>query len=448
MIFALKKLVPLFFAMDHQNYARWVPIFIRDLENLPPDVQAQFETGNWTIRISNHRFSSMPIDQAHEQLNKRVKGVGGVIGLTESPFMLEKWAMTGPEIARVLSEFSGDSDDPEILPHHNEGFSSQKRFKEHVVDLLEVILANINPFDEHSQQLVTLDNKVCESPAASASVRTIDSLGKEQYTTYRKNVLDSNVTALSAPIKRNNLLLFHEVKIRKVSSVKLKVQHFKNQTDLFGKAFLMADSRGGPEVLKTFFQHESSQYPPSLSSEEAIYSNTKSDLLTCILETSSEDDSSGFEPIAPKVYDFIVLDGGALIHSITGSSQKGTNFDAFYERVFFPRVLHDMNRTKRLDIVWDRYSQFSIKESAREKRGKSTRKRVDGSAKVPGEWHDFLLNPDNKNELFRFLSNMLSSEKLLKTRLSMLLKMSKFLISEIARDLWTIPTTKKLIHVF
>ena len=244
MIFALKKLVPLFFAMDHQNYARWVPIFIRDLENLPPDVQAQFETGNWTIRISNHRFSSMPIDQAHEQLNKRVKGVGGVIGLTESPFMLEKWAMTGPEIACVLSEFSGDSDDPEILPHHNEGFSSQKRFKEHVVDLLEVILANINPFDEHSQQLVTLDNKVCESPAASASVRTIDSLGKEQYTTYRKNVLDSNVTALSAPIKRNNLLLFHEVKIRKVSSVKLKVQHFKNQTDLFGKAFLMADSRG------------------------------------------------------------------------------------------------------------------------------------------------------------------------------------------------------------
>ena len=79
-----------------------------------------------------------------------------------------------------------------------------------------------------------------------------------------------------------------------------------------------------------------------------------------------------------------------MIHSITGSSQKGTNFDAFYERVFFPRVLHDMNRTKRLDIVWDRYSQFSIKESAREKRGKSTRKRVDGSAKVPGEWHDFL----------------------------------------------------------
>ena len=75
--------------------------------------------------------------------------------------------------------------------------------------------------------------------------------------------------------------------------------------------------------MRTFFQHESSQCPPSLSSEEAIYSNTKSDLLTCILETSSEDDSSGFEPIVPKVYDFIVLDGGALIHSITGSSQKG-----------------------------------------------------------------------------------------------------------------------------
>jgi hypothetical protein len=30
---------------------------------------------------------SLPIDHAHEQANKRVKGVGGIIGLTENPIL-------------------------------------------------------------------------------------------------------------------------------------------------------------------------------------------------------------------------------------------------------------------------------------------------------------------------------------------------------------------------
>ena len=31
MVTTLQKLVPLFFSLDHQNYARWIPIFIQDL---------------------------------------------------------------------------------------------------------------------------------------------------------------------------------------------------------------------------------------------------------------------------------------------------------------------------------------------------------------------------------------------------------------------------------
>lgn len=42
MVTTLWKLVPLFFALDHQNYARWIPIFIRDLEVLPDSIQVEF----------------------------------------------------------------------------------------------------------------------------------------------------------------------------------------------------------------------------------------------------------------------------------------------------------------------------------------------------------------------------------------------------------------------
>ncbi len=48
-----------------------------------------------------------------------MKGVGGVIGITENPEMLERWVATGPEISRVLQQFTDVHDDGgQELPHH------------------------------------------------------------------------------------------------------------------------------------------------------------------------------------------------------------------------------------------------------------------------------------------------------------------------------------------
>ena len=82
MVTVLHKFGPLFLSLDHQIFARWIPIFIRDLEGLPDNIQGGFKTRHGTITRSNRRFSSLPISQAHEQANERVKGVRGNIGLT------------------------------------------------------------------------------------------------------------------------------------------------------------------------------------------------------------------------------------------------------------------------------------------------------------------------------------------------------------------------------
>ena len=246
MVATLRKLVPLFFALNHQNYARWVSVLIRDLESLPAAIQEEFEAGHFTITRSNHRFSSIPIDQAHEQANKRVKGVGGVIGLTENPAMLERWVVTGPEISRVVEQFTDVDDDyDQELPHHEEGGASQQRFRHHVRDPLDVLLCRGNPFEENSADLVTLDNKVCIDESAAASVRILESTGQDQYDNFRKDVLESNNTLLTAPIQKNKLLLFHEQKTQKKTALKRKVQHFKQHAELYGQAFIVLDSRGG-----------------------------------------------------------------------------------------------------------------------------------------------------------------------------------------------------------
>ena len=60
---------------------------------------------SWVVQKTNHRFSTIPLDYAHEQENGKFKGKGGIIGLTQEPQALKKWIISAPEKARVLPEF-------------------------------------------------------------------------------------------------------------------------------------------------------------------------------------------------------------------------------------------------------------------------------------------------------------------------------------------------------
>ncbi|XP_029931656.1 piggyBac transposable element-derived protein 4-like [Myripristis murdjan] len=104
---ALTKLVPWFFALDHTNYARWIPVHLRNmitLKDTHPDALSQFLKGNFVVKKTTHSFSAIAIDQAHKQNNASVKGDGGAMGLTENHAALQCWMVSGSEMARVVGE--------------------------------------------------------------------------------------------------------------------------------------------------------------------------------------------------------------------------------------------------------------------------------------------------------------------------------------------------------
>ena len=122
-------MVPWFFALDHHNYARWASVHIRDLENLPPDVFDEFQRGRWVVSKTGRRFSAMPIDQAHEQNNAKIEGLGGAVGLTEQPSAFQKWMLAGPEQVRLMDEFEGTQRiSLQEMPHHEESVRATKGF--------------------------------------------------------------------------------------------------------------------------------------------------------------------------------------------------------------------------------------------------------------------------------------------------------------------------------
>ena len=105
---ALCKMLQCFFAMNHPNYARWLPVHLRDiqaLEQTAPGIADAFKEGLFTVNKTSRKFSAIALDQAHEQNNAVVKGEGGAVGLTDNPEVLRRWMLSGPETARLVNEF-------------------------------------------------------------------------------------------------------------------------------------------------------------------------------------------------------------------------------------------------------------------------------------------------------------------------------------------------------
>ncbi len=66
----------------------------------------------------------------------------------------------------------------------------------------------------------------------------------------------------------------------------------------------------------------------------------------------------------------------------------------------------------RIDVVFDRYSEESIKTSTRTRRKKGApiwRVIISGDIPLPHDWSGFLSNSDNKADLAHFLSNEISN---------------------------------------
>ena len=75
------------------------------LRQVLPSVHEQFEHGNFVVQKSACIFSTMALDQAHEQMNEHIKGDGAVLGITDNLATMTRWTTAGPETAEIINEF-------------------------------------------------------------------------------------------------------------------------------------------------------------------------------------------------------------------------------------------------------------------------------------------------------------------------------------------------------
>ena len=125
----------------------------------------------------------------------------------------------------------------------------------------------------------------------------------------------------------------------------------------------------------------------------------KSEILKCL-----ECDKDVTE--SPDV-DAKIIDGAAIINMLRPST--GKTFQDYANNTFIRFIAHLLKNVKRLDLVWDRYFDDSLKICTRDKRGAGVRRKVSGNGVLPNNWQTFLRCSENKSELFPFLSKLLVS---------------------------------------
>ncbi|KAF3854292.1 hypothetical protein F7725_022347 [Dissostichus mawsoni] len=106
-----------------------------------------------------------------------------------------------------------------------------------------------------------------------------------------------------------------------------------------------------------------------------------------------------------------IIDGMALVRAM-GKPHNASTFGE-YADVFTQRVASNLHgNVTRVDIVFDRYQQNSIKSGTRTKRSTTQRKVrtiVSRDVKLPANWNSFIEMDENKANLTHFLSTELEN---------------------------------------
>ena len=403
----LEELLPWVFALDHTNYARWLPVFIEDLKRLPlqKELFIEFCKGHFCINKTGRLFSAIGEDHAHEQNNKIIKTDGGAIGILDNKDALLEWATCGPQIAQMLFDVYGaeeDDSEEEYCYHHEDTNSFERKFREDRVKLIDAFEGLGNPFSDSENELVNIYSKQVLGDAAVQSIRNAESIGQRQSSEFVEERLVKREQSLYENIKRNNLLLFNPKATGKTLRAKKDLKLAKEDCRLFSSLYIACQTRAGD--LDNFFAHENHSFPISLSEYGKLRKCSKSDFIECLTPISDP----SYNP--PNV-DAMIIDGAGLVNMNRPESTCKT-FGEYCEKQLVSKIQSLAANVDRLDIVFDVYRIPSLKQETREGRGVggvriSVRRETPLPHKLFGK---FLRVNENKTELFELIANTVVSQ--------------------------------------
>ena len=111
-----------------------------------------------------------------------------------------------------------------------------------------------NPIKETSQDLLVIDSKDVVGDSVITTVRNIEKIGKQLYSTFDESRLRNKTESLFSPLKWNKLPLFSSPQTPSKSDDKQQITSLKKTCALFSRLYVSCQVRDGN--IKEFFRHE------------------------------------------------------------------------------------------------------------------------------------------------------------------------------------------------
>ena len=410
-ICAFKQMLPYFHIYDHTNYAKWGIIYIAEMNRLPDEVLEEFRKGNFVVKISKSKYNQVDPDQSQEWLNGTGKRGGGIVGITKNVSALSRWALSfnlRSQIAADTKELYGLNFDDTMV--HKETTKSRRKKDSEDEDKVKQVLETFGLFARDQMQGETLQNIATKDQATQEITQSLLNAREKGQTRVEEFVNERLIPVegdrfskqFRDPLHKNKALTFSNLyDIPRRSDQKGKT--LKADRSVLQR-LLIAYEAGRKVDLESILQHELLPVPISIAEmDKSLRAGTKSILLdeltkniVCPATIMIPGDAT------------IIIDGQALLVSL-GKPQNATTFGDLAQ-IFIQSIYKSGAMYTRIDVLFDRYEQLSIKSGTRSRRQKGTpirRKIETPDVPLPQDWDGFLSNVENKADLARFLSEEL-----------------------------------------
>lgn len=397
--FCLLRISSLMFAMNHQNYSRWIIKYYSNLVNIDtthPGLSPLLENGGISIKRTKKNFSRTSVDLTLEQtINADAANkLKGISNITNSISARKRWALSH-SIRTTLTS------------HMLEALNINKRedvtnaSRPHVVKkdnvALKILLAeienNINPFncEINKECLFNISTGKSASDKTKEFLLNIVSIGD----TRRNNFITDCATDKSRfekSIRKQEVSTFaseNKIKIKK-SNGKMEVVRFDR--DLTGR--ILALSLENKIDLMSVLSFPLTPVPLSLGHIDGSLNKTDKSSLFKLLEKEVTS-----QP--PDQIHCTIIDGFFLLHLIGETPQT---FGKLAVHIL-KKVCHHPGNT--IHLVFDKFISPSIKDIERDKRAslyeRNTEFCIQGpEQRRPSDFKRALRNDNFKQSLVKF----------------------------------------------
>ncbi|CAH0563075.1 unnamed protein product [Brassicogethes aeneus] len=398
--YTLPKIANLFFTFNQQNYSRWLVKYNDNLLKVSkthPGLEESLRKGSFGVKRTNKPFSRQPIDLTLKQTINAdaARRLTGVSHFTNSITARQRWSKSHGIRSTLIShvyeqaglrttqDISGELETSKLKISHSQ-----------LQIFMEKIKQKMNPFDPDidREQLYNIHTGKAASLEITQFLIDVESKGESLRKAFiSKCALDP--TKFETPIKQNLVQNFASGGKKKKVAMGAKVQEVRMQRDLFGR--LLALSLKKKIDLAKVLTYPLTPMPMSLCHVDGTICKTDKSTLMKTLTNEVDDNSE------PQYVDVIIFDGFFMLHLI---KDLPTTFGNVARKVL--QIL-TKNNARRIDVVFDRYFNPSIKDCERELRGASlSNYAITGPQQVrPSDFAKELRSNNFKEALVEFLIN-------------------------------------------